>query len=103
MISTILLVACLWVQDPYILVLKNDKRIEVREEPQCSGQRCVVILMNGEKTSLPSSLIDQSKTNQLNKALAEERERQAAKLRAEEEKAAKQAAKENKNKQTYRK
>lgn len=80
---------CLWVQDPYVLILKNEQRLEVQAEPNCDTKRCVVVLMNGQKTSLPAGLIDQPKTERINAQLAEARQAEADARAAETAKAAK--------------
>ncbi len=83
MIITLLFSLLLLVpDDPYVLVLTNNKKMKVQAPPQCSGRLCTVTLLNGEKTSIPSKLIDQAKTETFNREMAEEKE--AMRLASEE-------------------
>jgi len=80
-ISLLLSLFLMMPDDPYVVVLTNNKRMKVQAPPECSGRICTVTLLNGEKTSIPSKLIDQAKTQTYNKDLADKKEE--ARLAAE--------------------
>ena len=95
MLSIILVAMMLGAQeDPYVLIMTNNKQMKVAKAPECSGKTCKVTLLNGEITSLPSRLIDMEKTRSYNDEqvrLKEEARQQAEEARVE---AAEAAAKE---------
>ena len=68
--------------DAYVLILSNGKRMSVKAAPECSGRLCTVTLMNGEKTSLPRTMIDFDESTEVNLALREQRAAEQAAARA---------------------
>lgn len=71
-------------EQPYILWLKNNKTMKLRQAPECNASRCLLILMNGEQTTLPSRIVDLSRSETYNKELKARIEAAAQKKAAEE-------------------
>ena len=60
--------------EPYVVVLTNSKTLKVKAVPSFEGNRCVVTLLNGEKTSIPAAMVDIQQTEFLNHRMMEVRE-----------------------------
>ena len=84
------LIGCciLFQEDPYVLVLTNGQRLTLKQAPVCAGRMCTVILENGEKNSIPAKLVDQSRTDNVNKSLGEVRRAREEAMAAAEAEAA---------------
>ncbi len=78
--------SCFAAEDPYVLFLTNNQRVEVQAPPECEGQRCVLVLTDGSRISLPANLIDQERTRRYNEEMARRKQEQeeAAAAAAEE-------------------
>lgn len=101
MISALLLCLTFLPQEtpPYVLWLKNNKRMKVQAPPDCNAKRCLVTLLNGEVTSLPAGLVDLERSKTYNEELATKREEaRLAKEKAAAEKAEAEAKEAEKNK-----
>lgn len=85
---------------PYYVVLKNKKRIVAVEPPVFEGKLCYVVLPNGNRTSLPLSMVDQQETIEYNQRMVMKREaelmEQRRLAREEAEKAAQEPPEEKK-------
>ena len=97
MLAFVLCMFLLWqdAESTYVLVLKNKQTMTLQGPPTFDGQRAIVTLENGSKTSLPRQMLDMERTAAYNKALAEKRHEEAKKaaLVAAEAKAKAEAAK----------
>lgn len=49
-------------EDPYVLILTNNKQMKVAQAPDCDDKVCKVLLLNGDFTSMPVRMIDLKKT-----------------------------------------
>lgn len=59
---------------PYEVVLVNDKVLKVKEPPLFDGRLAHLVLLNGQKSTFPTKMIDQQKTLERNRKLAIARE-----------------------------
>lgn len=75
---------------PYEVVLVNDKVLKVKEPPLFDGRLAHLVLLNGQKSTFPTKMIDQQKTLERNRRLAIARE--AAAFAAEQKAQAAAAA-----------
>jgi len=81
---------------PYFLYLKDGRLLEVRDMPRFEGKFCYFVLKDGEKSMLPSELIDLQKTEGYNLEIreqAEAAEAAASELAAAQAKAGKEPPK----------
>ena len=100
MLSILLAAMVFGVQDdPYVLIMTNNKQMKAAKPPECSGKMCKVTLLNGEITSLPSRLIDMDKTRAYNKEQAHIREEARQQLEAAEAEGADTGGEEKKQKE----
>ncbi len=79
---------------PYEVVLVNDKVLKIKEPPLFDGRLAHLVLLNGQKSTFPTKMIDQQKTLERNRRLAITREAAAfaAEQKAEEAAAKAEAA-----------
>lgn len=79
---------------PYEVVLVNDKVLKVKVPPLFDGRLAHLVLLNGQKSTFPTKMIDQQKTLERNRRLAIAREAAAfaAEQKAQEAAAADKAA-----------
>ncbi len=81
LVSCFMMILLVQSDAPYVLWLKSNKRMELKEPPKCEATRCLVTLKNGQVMTLPSNMVDLDRSQKYNEEL--EAKRQAAK--AEEE------------------
>lgn len=81
---------------PYVVILKDAKRMEVKQAPVFEKGRAILELMTGEKVAIPASMINREATEQVNQAMeaVKVEEAKLAKLMEMEREAASEAAKE---------
>lgn len=56
--------------DTYILWLKSNKRMELKEPPKCESARCLITLKSGQVVTLPANLVDLERSEKFNEELA---------------------------------
>lgn len=71
--------------DPYTVILKDGKRMEVLKAPVQESGRAIVQLKNGDKVALPAGMIDWEKSELFNKEMMEKRETEKRKAELEEQ------------------
>jgi len=83
-------------EEPYVVILKDAKRMDVKQAPVFENGRAILELLNGDKVAIPASMVDQEATQTFNETRAKLREEQALlqKLQEAERQAAAEAAKE---------
>lgn len=74
----LLFFSCLvWSGDEvYVVILKDAKRMEVKQPPVFENGRAILELISGEKVALPASMIDREATKALNEEMALARQQQ---------------------------
>jgi hypothetical protein len=76
MASIIFLLGCVFLNDPsYFLYMKDGRVMEVKSMPHFEGKFCYFSLQDGQKSMIPSSMIDFDKTEKYNLELQKEKER----------------------------
>jgi len=75
MASIIFLLGCVFLNDPsYFLYMKDGRVMEVKSMPHFEGKFCYFSLQDGQKSMIPSSMIDFDKTEKYNLELKKEKE-----------------------------
>jgi hypothetical protein len=85
-LSLFLLLFLFQSEAPFVVVLKNNQRIELQEPPNYEKNLVFLHHVNGQKMSLPANMVDKAKTESYNKALKEHREklqREAERMKAQ--------------------
>ncbi|CAM2009276.1 hypothetical protein [Acanthopleuribacter pedis] len=77
---------------PYEVVLVNDKVLKIKEPPLFDGKMAHLVLLNGQKSTFPTKMIDQQKTLERNRRLAIHRQAVLFQKEQEAEAAAEKAA-----------